>query len=73
MIRLKNKEAISWMVNHPLKELYDEYGNYFIWGPYSNVIEHHYEIDNENAIWDFDRYSVEEFLKIFEDLELETL
>ena len=30
-----SKEAVKWLVDHPLDKLYDEYGNYVIWGPYS--------------------------------------
>lgn len=57
------KDALNWMLNNPLKKLYDQYGNYYLWGPYSNVIEHHYEVDIENWIWDMDRINADEFLE----------
>lgn len=57
------KDALNWLVNHPLEKLYDQYGNFYLWGPYSNVIEYHYEIDIENWIWDMDRINVTEFLE----------
>ena len=57
------KDALNWLVNHPLEKLYDQYGNFYLWGHYSNIIEHHYEIDIENWIWDMDRINADEFLK----------
>ena len=57
------KDALNWLVNHPLEKLYDQYGNFYLWGPYSNVIEYHYEIDIENCIWDMDRINANEFLE----------
>jgi hypothetical protein len=57
------KDALNWLVNHPLEKLYDQYGNFYLWGPYSNVIEYHYEIDIENWIWDMDRINADEFLE----------
>ena len=57
------KDALNWLVNHPLEKLYDQYGNFYLWGPYSNVIEYHYEIDIENWIWDMDRINANEFLE----------
>ena len=57
------KDALNWLVNHPLEKLYDRYGNFYLWGPYSNVIEYHYEIDIENWIWDMDRINANEFLE----------
>ena len=70
-----SKEAIKWLVDHPLDKLYDEYGNYVIWGPYSNVIEYwHYIGDEDEGYdpWDFDRLSLEEFINQFENIELES-
>lgn len=69
-----SKEALNWMLNNPLKKLYDQYGNYYLWGPYSNVIEYHYEVDIENWIWDMDRITVDEFLEydLSDDNYLET-
>lgn len=68
------QDALNWMINHPLEKLYDKYGNYYLWGPYSNVIEYNYEIDIENAIWDMDRLNTDEFLSYgdFVDNFLET-
>lgn len=68
------KDALNWMLNNPLKELYDQYGNYYLWGPYSNVIEYHYEVDIENWIWDMNRITVDEFLEydLSDDNYLET-
>ena len=57
------KDALNWLVNHPREKLYDQYGNFYLWGPYSNVIEYHYEIDIENWIWDMDRINADEFLE----------
>ena len=70
-----SKEAIKWLVNHLLDKLYDEYGNYVIWGPYSNVIEYWHYIGGEDEgydPWDFDRLSLEEFINQFENIELES-
>lgn len=69
-----SKEALNWMLNNPLKKLYDQYGNYYLWGPYSNVIEYHYEVDIENWIWDMDRITIDEFLEydLSDDNYLET-
>lgn len=64
------RDAANWMLNHPLEHVYDEYNNYWLLGPYSNVIEYNYEIDIENLIWDMDRYSVEEFIERFDGLEM---
>lgn len=57
------KDALNWLVNHPLEKLYDQYGNFYLCGPYSNVIEYHYEVDIENWIWDMDRINADEFLE----------
>lgn len=59
----KSQDALNWLVNHPLEKLYDKYGNFYLWGPYSNIIEYHYEIDIENWIWDMDRINTDEFLE----------
>ena len=68
-----SRDAAQWLVNHPLEHLYDEYGNYVVWGPYSNVIEYNYEIDNENGIWYMDRYNIDEFISYFSQSHLETI
>jgi len=74
MIFENSKDALNWMVNHPLEKLYvDEYGNYVIWGPYSNVVEYwHYIGDEDEGYdpWDFDRLSSDEFLKEYENTKL---
>lgn len=70
-----SKEAVKWLVDHPLDKLYDEYGNYVIWGPYSNVIEYWHYIGGEDEgydPWDFDRLSLKEFINQFENIELES-
>ena len=70
-----SKEAVKWLVDHPLDKLYDEYGNYVIWGPYSNVIEYWHYIGGEDEgydPWDFDRLSLEEFINQFENIKLES-
>ena len=59
----KAQDALNWLINHPLEKLYNQYGNFYLWGPYSNVIEYHYEIDIENWIWDMDRINTDEFLE----------
>ena len=59
----KAQDALNWLINHPLEKLYNQYGNFYLWGPYSNVIEYHYEIDIENWIWDMDRINADEFLE----------
>ena len=74
IVKINNsKEAAKWLVDHPLGKLYDEYGNYVIWGPYSNVIEYWHYIGGEDEgydPWDFDRFSLEEFINQFENIEL---
>lgn len=70
-----SKEAVKWLVDHPLDKLYDEYRNYVIWSPYSNVIEYWHYIGGEDEgydPWDFDRLSLEEFINQFENIELES-
>ena len=71
-----SKDALNWLINHPLKKLYvDEYGNYVIWGPYSNVIEYWHYIGGEDEgydPWDFDRLSSEEFIEQFNNEILNT-
>jgi len=75
----KSKDAAQWLVNHPDKRLYvDEYMNYVIWGPHSNVIEYWYflgdwEDEDGNFYpgdWDFDRLSIENFIDQFDNTEL---
>lgn len=61
------RDVLAWLKAHPLEKLYDQYGNYILWGPNRKVVEHNYEIDNENAIWDMDSYSEEEFLEVFDN------
>lgn len=64
------QDALNWMLNHPLEKLYDEYGNYYLFGPYSNIIEYWYyygdsEDENGNLIpgdWDYDKISCDQFL-----------
>ena len=73
------KSALNWMLNHPLKGLYNEYGNYYLWGPYSNTIEYwHFLGDWEDedgnlypGDWDMDRWSADEFLEL-NKVELES-
>lgn len=76
MIFNNSKDALNWMVNHPLEKLYvDEYGNYVIWGPYSNVVEYWHYIGDEDECydpWDFDRLSSDEFLKEYDNVKLST-
>lgn len=71
-----SKSALNWMINNPLKKLYvDEYGNYVIWGPYSNVVEYWHYIGGEDEgydPWDFDRLSPEEFVEQFDNEILST-
>lgn len=71
-----SKSALNWMINNPLKKLYvDEYGNYVIWGPYSNVVEYWHYIGGEDESydpWDFDRLSPEEFIEQFDNEILST-
>lgn len=72
------KEMLSWMKAHPLKNVYDKYGNYLIWGPYSNVVEYwHFlgdSIDEDGNFipgdWDYDRLSEEKFLEQYEGEDL---
>jgi hypothetical protein len=71
-----SKSALNWMINNPLKKLYvDEYGNYVIWGPYSNVVEYWYYIGGEDEgydPWDFDRLSPDKFIEQFDNEILST-
>jgi len=71
-----SKSALNWMINNPLKKLYvNEYGNYAICVPYSNVIEYWHYIDNEDedyGPWDLDRLSLEEFIEQFDNEILST-
>lgn len=30
------------LINHPIEKLYNQYGNFYLWGPYLNVIEYNY-------------------------------
>ena len=79
MVYNNSKDALNWLINHPLEKLYvDEYGNYVIWGPYSNIIEYwHFLGDWEDedgnlypGDWDFERLSIDEFLKEYENEKL---
>ena len=76
MIFENSKDALNWMVNHPLEKLYvDKYGNYVIWGPYSNIIEYWHYIGGEDEgydSWDFDRLTIEAFIKEFNNEKLST-
>lgn len=76
MIFESSKDALNWMVNHPLEKLYvNKYGDYVIWAPYSNVIEYWYYIvgeDVEYDPWDFDRLTIEAFIKEFNNEKLST-
>ena len=76
MIFNNSKDALNWMVNHPLEELYvDEYGNYVIWGPYSNVVEYWHYIGGEDEgydAWDMDRMSIDEFIDQYDNIKLNT-
>lgn len=76
-----SKDALNWLVNNPDKKLYvDEYGNYVIWGPHSSVVEYwhflgDYEDEDGNFYpgdWDMDRMSPNEFLKEYDNVELNT-
>jgi len=76
-----SKEALNWLVNNPDKRLYvDEYGNYVIWGSYSNIIEYwhflgDYEDEDGNLYpgdWDMDRMSADEFIKEYDNVKLST-
>lgn len=72
------KEMLEWMKSHPLKNVYDEYGNYYIWGPYSNVVENWFflgdaEDEDGNLIpgdWDYGKLTEEEFMERFEGEDL---
>lgn len=72
------KEMLEWMKAHPLKNVYDEYGNYLIWGPYSNIVEDwrflgDSEDEDGNFIpgdWDFDKLTEEKFLEFYEGSDL---
>lgn len=68
-------DAIHWLVNNPMGKLYDEYGNHIIWGPYSNVIEFYRRenADDNDHYANLERYSVQEFLKNFNDSKFNTL
>ena len=68
-------DAIHWLVNNPMGKLYDEYGNYITWGPYSNVIEFYRleNADDNDHYENLERYSVQEFLKSFNDSKFSTL
>ena len=34
-----SSEAIDWMMEHPLKRVYDQYGNYAVYIEESNMVE----------------------------------
>ena len=34
-----SSEAIDWMMEHPLKRVYDQYGNYAVYVEESNMVE----------------------------------
>ena len=61
-----SKDALAWMKNNPRKELYDEYGNYFVY--VNEHIEFFYKVDE----WDFDfvKFDEEEFLRRFDNIKL---
>ena len=72
MVKINNsEEALNWLINHPMQKLYDQYGNFVLYIPASNVIEHNYEIDIETATWDMDRYTQEEFIEQFKNVKFE--
>lgn len=74
-------EALDWMIEHPQEKVYDEYGNYSIYMGDSNMIESFwytgdYEDDEGNfepGVWDYDKYTPEEFLDAFEYFKLQTI
>ena len=76
MIFKNSKEALNWMIQNPLKKLYvDEYGNYVLWGPYSNVIEYWHYIGGEDEgydPWDMDHMSIDEFIEQYDNVKLST-
>ena len=76
MIFKNSKEALNWMIQNPLKKLYvDEYGNYVLLGPYSNVIEYWHYIGGEDEgydPWDMDRMSIDEFIDQYDNIKLNT-
>lgn len=39
---INDKDALNWFINYPIEKLYDQYGNFYLWGPYLNVIEYNY-------------------------------
>lgn len=76
-----SSEALDWMMEHPLKRVYDEYGNYAVYVEDSNTVESFWftgdweDADGnfEPGYWDMDKYAPEEFIEAFEDTPLETL
>lgn len=81
-MKFKNSsEAIDWMMEHPLKRVYDQYGNYAVYVEESNMVESFLFIGEwedadgnfEPGYWNMDKYAPEEFVEAFEDTPLETL
>lgn len=67
----KAQDALNWLINNPLKKLYDEYANYYVLIPNSNIIEYYHNLgdweDEDGNFypgdWDFDRINIDEFLE----------
>lgn len=62
------KDALNWMKEYPIKhQIYDEYGNYFIWGSTTNSIRFIY-FEDTNSYDSYEiSYSENDFKNMFDE------